>query len=144
MGASAGKVDTSSIRREDICYNIEGFISCPYFNAATELGGKLKQPTSSTKPVVINVSGHLKEKWGERVKYLQSKIKNSDNHRTSPFVYEGCHEKDYKFIGGYTDFASFVRARYQNVEIPEVQVKGHGKEHGKEPVKECDDGTCKL
>ncbi|CAG8578861.1 15030_t:CDS:2, partial [Acaulospora morrowiae] len=119
-----------------ICYHVvcidklhpEGFFNCHYFNSAIDLGEKLKQPSLSSEPIVVNVSGHPKEKWSERVKYLQSKISNSSNHKTSPFVYEGCNEKDYKFIGGYSDFVSFVRAKHQHIDIPKDESKEHGKE----------------
>ncbi|CAG8710540.1 4132_t:CDS:2 [Gigaspora margarita] len=123
----------SSFDENSLCYHIEGFINCSYLNSAIDVGNKLKQSKVNSKDrnistVNVNVSVHEKEKWSDRVKYLQSKISNSNNHTSSPFIYEGCNPKEYKFIGGYTNFVKLVRERYQNLELPRDIKKEGGKE----------------
>ncbi|CAG8807592.1 12946_t:CDS:2, partial [Racocetra persica] len=101
----------------------EGFLNCSYLNSAIDVGDKLKQSNVNSKdrdiPAVnVNVLIHKKEE----------KISNSNNHTSSPFIYEGCNPKDYKFIGGYSNFIKLVRERYQGLDLPRDIKKEGGKE----------------
>ncbi|RHZ43708.1 hypothetical protein Glove_880g21 [Diversispora epigaea] len=79
--------------KNSICYNIEGFFNCGYFNSAVELGNKLKQFSAAKQPPVeVIVETHPKDKWRDRLKYLKTKVPNSNNHQTSPFIYEDLFE----------------------------------------------------
>ncbi|CAG8620485.1 12784_t:CDS:2 [Cetraspora pellucida] len=122
-----------SIDKNSLCYHIEGFLNCSYLNSAIDVGDKLKQSNDNSKdrdiPAVnVNVLIHKKEEWNDRIRHLQSKFSNSNNHTSSPFIYEGCNPKEYKYIGGYSNFIKLVRERYQDLDIPRDIKKESGKE----------------
>ncbi|CAJ0764642.1 15486_t:CDS:2 [Entrophospora sp. SA101] len=70
----------------NICYNIEGFLTCSYFKAAVDLGNKIQKPN-----IKIKVEGTEKNQARE----------------------VGCKSNDYKFIGGYSDFSKLVESRHK-------------------------------
>ncbi|RKP16334.1 hypothetical protein ROZALSC1DRAFT_31689 [Rozella allomycis CSF55] len=51
--------------------------------------------------------------WPERLKHLQQSYKHGKNHKTSPFILEGCDLKTAKFVGGYSEFKELVGTKYQ-------------------------------
>ncbi|CAG8605072.1 12611_t:CDS:2 [Funneliformis caledonium] len=123
----------------NICYNIEGFINCSYFNAAVDLGKNLKSTLlDKGTPIEVNVEAHKKENASILdkilIKILHSMIPNSKDHTTSPLVYEGCNPGKYKFIGGYSDFAKLVRDRH----------KSNLQKDSKEGGRECEGDVCKI
>ncbi|GES84103.1 hypothetical protein GLOIN_2v1547787 [Rhizophagus clarus] len=101
----------------NICYHIEGFINCSYFNAAVELGYKLKDPSfdkDTDTHIQVSIDAHKKENWSDRIRDLHLQIPESKNHTSSPLIYEGCKPGKYEFIGGYSDFAKLVRSRHKS------------------------------
>ncbi|RIA85281.1 hypothetical protein C1645_782223 [Glomus cerebriforme] len=124
--SSNTKLDPSTI-----CYHIEGFINCSYFNAATELGEKLKDTDTH---IQVSVDAHKKENWGDRIKGLHSLIPKSKNHTSSPLIYEGCNPGKYEFIGGYSDFVKLVKEKH----------KFNLQKDTKEGGRECVSGVCKI
>ncbi|KAF0548123.1 hypothetical protein F8M41_026500 [Gigaspora margarita] len=99
----------SSFDENSLCYHIEGFINCSYLNSAIDVGNKLKQSKVNSKDrnistANVNVSVHEKEKWSDRVKYLQSV--------RSHFV---------KFH--YYSFQHYVNYHYSNLLIENLELK---------------------
>ncbi|KAK9765792.1 hypothetical protein K7432_005579 [Basidiobolus ranarum] len=98
-----------------VCYHIEGFLDCAYFHNAVELGDKVSahtKRTNSRDTVKMEVKVHPKSQWNDRIQQLKEKVPGSQEHRTSPFIYEGC-STTLKFIGGYTDFFKLVQERHK-------------------------------
>ncbi|GAB5587547.1 hypothetical protein Unana1_02447 [Umbelopsis nana] len=101
--------NADEISKKNYCYYIEGFLSCAYFHAATDIGDRL---TDKMKDVKIDVNAYMKAQWNDRLNELKQELK-AGNHSTSPFIYEGCSGNDLKFVGGYSDFARLVRDRHR-------------------------------
>ncbi|ORX51704.1 hypothetical protein DM01DRAFT_1408642 [Hesseltinella vesiculosa] len=100
--------NADEISKKDVCYHIEGFLSCSYFHTAAEAADRLAAKHSNVK---VEVSAFPKQKWPERSMELRKNF--STDHRTSPFIYEGCGSENQKVIGGYTDFARILKATYK-------------------------------
>ncbi|ORX94053.1 hypothetical protein K493DRAFT_408141 [Basidiobolus meristosporus CBS 931.73] len=100
--------DAAPASKERICYHIEGFLECAYFHNAVELGDLVKKRASQ---VQVDVKATERAQWSERIQQLKKEIPGSQEHRTSPFIYEGC-STTLRFIGGYTDFFNLARERH--------------------------------
>ncbi|KAF9158760.1 hypothetical protein DFQ26_007279 [Actinomortierella ambigua] len=88
---------------KDVCYHIEGFLACQYFQNAMELADKLN--TTSTKSnIQVEVTAHSRAEWRERLESLNKEVPGSQDHKTSPFIWEGCSGKPLRFIGGYDNY----------------------------------------
>ncbi|CAG8550858.1 5326_t:CDS:2 [Paraglomus brasilianum] len=111
----------------EICYHIEGFLNCSYFHNATQLAEKLKNNPDLREPLKVVVGSQQRDEWGDRL------VPNASSHSTSPFIYEGCKESDYKLIGGYTAFVKLARQRH-----------GLDVQHTENDEKGCAGGVCKL
>lgn len=105
--------NADEISKKNYCYHIEGFLSCAYFHAATDVGDHLSEKKDDVK---IDVSAYVKAQWQDRLKQLQRELQ-AVNHATSPFIYEGCSGNDLKFVGGYGEFARLVRERHR-ISVP--------------------------
>ncbi|CAO3660329.1 unnamed protein product [Umbelopsis ramanniana] len=105
--------NVDEISKKNYCYHIEGFLSCAYFHAATDVGDRL---TDKVQDVKIDVSAYMKAQWQDRLNQLQQELK-AGYHSTSPFIYEGCSGNELKLVGGYSDFARLVRDRH-SISVP--------------------------
>lgn len=85
-----------------ICYTIEGFDTCPYYQRAKKHGEALGRSTTN---ILVTSVGWKRSEWEGRKRELQGLIPGAGSHRTSPFVWKGCEGQELEFIGGYTDFA---------------------------------------
>lgn len=94
----------------------EGLEGCPYYDRAVELAETLSKKFHDR--LVFESKSYDRQDWNERRIELQKVIKldffdiqlipGAQNHKTSPFVYEGCAYVRL-FIGGSDDF--FVHAK---------------------------------
>jgi len=91
------------------CYHIEGFLTCAFLHAATDLAKKIQE---SEPGVSVSMKGHEKEQWPEKLENLRARIPDAKSHSTSPFVYEGCGVRDFRFVGGYNEFFELARRRH--------------------------------
>ncbi|CAO3618353.1 unnamed protein product [Cunninghamella blakesleeana] len=106
---SANKIENADeITKKDVCYHIEGFLSCTYFHTATEAADRL---TTKYPNIKVDVSAYTKQQWPERSMELRKEF--ATQHRTSPFIYEGCHAGSQKVVGGYSDFAKIIKDNYK-------------------------------
>ncbi|KAI8139536.1 hypothetical protein BJV82DRAFT_672508 [Fennellomyces sp. T-0311] len=105
---SSSTPDLDEIPKKTQCYHIEGFLTCHYFQLATEVADRL---TAKHPHVKTDVSAYIKQQWYDRSKELQEEFANS--HKTSPFIYEGCVAGQQKFVGGYSDFAKAIKTTYK-------------------------------
>ncbi|KAF9429447.1 hypothetical protein BGZ76_001277, partial [Entomortierella beljakovae] len=90
----------------------EGFLACHYLQEAMDLSERL-DTTSSTSNIQVEVVAHTRKEWDDRIKELAKEVPGAQDHRTSPFVWEGCPGKPIQFIGGYDNFRSFVRQKHK-------------------------------
>ncbi|KAF9302379.1 hypothetical protein BGZ74_005436 [Mortierella antarctica] len=79
--------------KKEICYFIEGFLACPYFQEAMSLADRLDTTSSQSKIQVEEIPG-------------------AQDHRTSPVVWEGCAGQPMRFIGGYDNFMQYARKKH--------------------------------
>ncbi|KNC96541.1 uncharacterized protein SPPG_08129 [Spizellomyces punctatus DAOM BR117] len=93
---------------EKICYTIEGFETCPYFQSAKRLGGRLAERTSGPS-IDTKITSWTRQEWNDRKQVLRKTIPGAQNHFTSPFVWKGCDGQAIEFVGGFTDFEAKVR-----------------------------------
>ncbi|KAL7750562.1 hypothetical protein RI367_003903 [Sorochytrium milnesiophthora] len=97
-------------RKVSTCYHLEGFLSCEYFRNAMALSSRV---TGKADAVHVDVNATSKDVFvNKRIQTLQQQIKGGKGHTTCPFIYEGCEPKDYKYVGGYDDFAALVKKRH--------------------------------
>ncbi|SAM04862.1 hypothetical protein [Absidia glauca] len=100
--------NADDISKKDVCYHIEGFLSCSYFHTATEAADRLSAKHPNVK---VDVSAYTRQQWPERSQELRKEF--NTQHRTSPFIYEGCSAGEQNVIGGYSDFATILKANYK-------------------------------
>ncbi|KAI8074475.1 hypothetical protein BC940DRAFT_288331 [Gongronella butleri] len=100
--------NADDISKKDVCYHIEGFLSCSYFHTATEAADRLAARYPNVK---VDVSAFPKQKWPERSMELRKSF--DTDHRTSPFIYEGCASENQRVVGGYSEFARHIKANYK-------------------------------
>ncbi|KAF9209483.1 hypothetical protein BGZ49_004074 [Haplosporangium sp. Z 27] len=96
---------------KDICYYIEGFLACHYFQEAMNLAERL-DTTSSQSNIQVEVVAHTRKEWQERLLELAKEVPGAQDHRTSPVIWEGCPGKQLKFIGGYENFRQHARQKH--------------------------------
>ncbi|ORZ22393.1 hypothetical protein BCR42DRAFT_487957 [Absidia repens] len=104
--------DADDVTKKDTCYHIEGFLSCSYFHTATEAADRLSVKYPNVK---VDVSAYTKQQWPERSSELRKEF--NTQHRTSPFIYEGCSAGQQNVVGGYSEFAKLIKATYK-VNVP--------------------------
>lgn len=100
---------------DELCFNVEGYRGCGYFNAAVKLGEKAeaelgvfgtrrhsaRRPDGSPfPPVRLLASAYHRNQWAERLPELRKEIEGGEGHRTSPMIYMGCSDSDFKYVGG--------------------------------------------
>ncbi|CAO3611010.1 unnamed protein product [Cunninghamella echinulata] len=100
--------NADEITKKDACYHIEGFLSCVYFQTATEAADRLAAKYPNVK---VDVSAYTKQQWPEQSMELRKEF--ATQHRTSPFIYQGCTADSQTVIGGYSDFAKIIKANYK-------------------------------
>ncbi|KAI8972024.1 hypothetical protein BDF20DRAFT_915762 [Mycotypha africana] len=105
--------DANAIPTKTQCFYIEGFLTCSYFTNAVRVADML---TANYPHIKVDVSAYVKEQWKERAEELQQEF--ATDHKTSPFIYEGCSTENQTLIGGYTDFAKRVKETYRLNNIP--------------------------
>ncbi|KAI9016026.1 hypothetical protein DFJ74DRAFT_679225 [Hyaloraphidium curvatum] len=111
----------------DLCFNVEGYRGCGYFNAAVKLGEKAeaelgiqgtRRKSARDKdgrpfpPVRLLASAYHRGQWQERLVELKKEIDGAEDHRTSPIVYMGCGEAELKYVGGFEDFQRMMWLKY--------------------------------
>ncbi|KAI9016693.1 hypothetical protein DFJ74DRAFT_677991 [Hyaloraphidium curvatum] len=94
-----------------ICYTIEGFAGCGFFERAKAMGNKLK--ASDEFRITIRESPQRSEYVGQRLPELNKVVKGAGSHRTSPFVYTGCGEDDKRYVGGASEFIERVKTLHK-------------------------------
>ncbi|KAI1316623.1 hypothetical protein EDD11_009658 [Mortierella claussenii] len=104
---------------KDICYYIEGFLACHYFQEAMTLAERL-DTTSSQSNIQVEITAHTRKDWQDRIRQLAGEIPGAQDHRTSPVVWEGCPGKPLRFIGGYDNFMHHVRKEHKMGEARNV------------------------
>ncbi|KAG0015457.1 hypothetical protein BGZ81_011661 [Podila clonocystis] len=97
--------------KKEICYFIEGFLACPYFQDAMSLADRL-DTTSNQSKIQVEVTAHSRPEWRERIGELNKEIPGAQDHRTSPVVWEGCAGQPIRFIGGYDNFMQYTRKKH--------------------------------
>eukprot|EP01095_Lingulamoeba_sp_RSL-Kostka_P007402 TRINITY_DN2359_c0_g1_i2.p1 TRINITY_DN2359_c0_g1~~TRINITY_DN2359_c0_g1_i2.p1 ORF type:complete len:202 (+),score=25.95 TRINITY_DN2359_c0_g1_i2:42-647(+) len=106
------KVEEKTMKK--ICYNIYGYQGCGFFNKAKCAGINL---ANSFNLIDVNINSTLRTVYkGDILPNLQEKF-NVKYHHTSPFVYEGCREGEYAFIGGCNEFLELARIEYPGVSL---------------------------
>ncbi|KAJ3185289.1 hypothetical protein HDU85_001339 [Gaertneriomyces sp. JEL0708] len=99
--------DAGFTRTGKVCWNIEGFETCPYYQAAKRLGSSLENaPGNGVTDIAVKTRGWTRSEWETRREELKKALRTS--HRTSPFVWKGCGDNVEAFIGGFTDFEAVV------------------------------------
>ncbi|KAI8605492.1 hypothetical protein EDD21DRAFT_363392 [Dissophora ornata] len=101
----------ASVVPKEICYYIEGFLACHYFQEAMSLADRL-DTTSSQSNVQVEITAHTRKEWQDRIQELNKGIPGAQDHRTSPVVWEGCPGKPIQFIGGYDNFRLHARKKH--------------------------------
>ncbi|KAG9321598.1 hypothetical protein KVV02_001742 [Mortierella alpina] len=96
---------------KEICYYIEGFLACYYFQEAMNLAERL-DTTSSKSNIQVEVTAHSRKEWQDRLQQLSKEIPGAQDHRTSPVIWEGCSGKPLQFIGGYDNFMHHARMKH--------------------------------
>ncbi|OAQ28118.1 hypothetical protein K457DRAFT_139002 [Linnemannia elongata AG-77] len=96
---------------KEICYYIEGFLACSYFQQAMNVADRL-DTTSSKSNIQVEVTAHSRKEWKDRVLRLAKEIPGAEDHRTSPVVWEGCPGKPVQFIGGFDNFIHHARKKH--------------------------------
>ncbi|KNE62149.1 hypothetical protein AMAG_07394 [Allomyces macrogynus ATCC 38327] len=86
----------------------EGFLQCDYFQRALRLGSRVATENVHVDTNVFSES----EFFRSRLPELTKEVPGSALHRTCPIVYEGCEEVEYKYVGGYDDFAKIAAQRH--------------------------------
>ncbi|KNE63105.1 hypothetical protein AMAG_08272 [Allomyces macrogynus ATCC 38327] len=95
-------------RNNTVCYHVEGFLQCEYFQRALRLGSRVATENVHVDTNVFSES----EFFRSRLPELKQDVHGSAQHRTCPIVYEGCDEVEYKYVGGYDDFAKIAAQRH--------------------------------
>ncbi|KAK3811782.1 MAG: hypothetical protein J3Q66DRAFT_348427 [Benniella sp.] len=100
---------------KDICYYVEGFLSCHYLHEAMQLAERL-DTTSSRSNIQVEITAHTRQEWKDRIQELTKSIPGAQDHRTSPVVWEGCPGKPIRFIGGYDNFRQHAEQKH-NIKV---------------------------
>ncbi|KAJ3314913.1 hypothetical protein HDU76_002326 [Blyttiomyces sp. JEL0837] len=92
------------------CIHVAGFSTCPYFKNAVRVALSLHDrfPDMFVDPEIVGVT---RDVWDVKKVELAKTIPGAENHRTSPFVWEGCKGKPIKFLGGNDDFVQAMKDR---------------------------------
>ncbi|KAI9176108.1 hypothetical protein H9P43_006473 [Blastocladiella emersonii ATCC 22665] len=112
-------------RNNTVCYHLEGFLSCEYFQSALSLGSRVAATSNSAANPnggEIHVDTNIfseSEFFGSRLPELKQQLRERVSakgalarHRTCPIVYEGCDEVNLTYVGGYDDFAKVAAERH--------------------------------
>jgi hypothetical protein len=73
--------------------------------------------------VKVFVTMRSRESWPQALEERKKEIPGSEEHRTSPIVYEGCPSEDdktptcFKFVGGFTEFFQEATRRFGPVDL---------------------------
>ena len=89
-----------------ICYTIVGVTSCGYYKDALKLGNSLKE---ADRKVEIRKVDSTWDEWSAKLTELYNFMPNSQNHRSSPYIFMGCDPRDYRFIGGLDRFSRYLQ-----------------------------------
>jgi len=111
-------------RSSQVCYTVEGYNGCGYFNRAASVAKKLEALGQNfvVRPfwgdlanlAKVQVKGHSRAEFvSARLEEL-NRIRGAGGHRTSPFVYRGCGEVDKEYVGGAVDFLQEIENKHQN------------------------------
>jgi hypothetical protein len=103
------------------CFYVEGFQGCEFFRTAACLAQKLEEQHQGEVKVFVTMRS--RESWPQALEERKKEIPGSEEHRTSPIVYEGCPSEDdktptcFKFVGGFTEFFQEATRRFGPVDL---------------------------